>query len=104
MSSRIDVSIEHKGAPQADETKHPNTCPKCDSHYRDDELDASLWVCPHCGHHFAVGARKRIEQLVDEGSFVEEASELGHIMFTVYRAEDGHHGEQANDPDRRRAD
>jgi acetyl-CoA carboxylase carboxyl transferase beta subunit len=76
MSSRIDVSIEHKGAPQPEETKHPNTCPKCDSHYRDDELDASLWVCPHCGHHFAVGARKRIEQLVDEGSFVEEASEL----------------------------
>jgi acetyl-CoA carboxylase carboxyl transferase beta subunit len=76
MSSRIDVSIEHKGAPQAEEKKHPNTCPKCDSHYRDDELDASLWVCPHCGHHFAVGARKRIEQLVDGGSFVEEASEL----------------------------
>src|SRR5512132_264800 len=76
MSSRIDVSIEHKGAPQAEEAKHPNTCPKCDSHYRDDELDASLWVCPHCGYHFAVGARKRIEQLIDEGSFVEEASEL----------------------------
>jgi acetyl-CoA carboxylase carboxyl transferase subunit beta len=76
MSSRIDVSIEHKGVSQAEEAKHPNTCPKCDSHYRDDELDASLWVCPHCGHHFAVGARKRIEQLVDQGSFVEEAAEL----------------------------
>jgi acetyl-CoA carboxylase carboxyl transferase subunit beta len=76
MSSRIDVSIEHKGASQAEDTKHPNTCPKCDSHYRDDELDASLWVCPHCGYHFAVGARKRIEQLVDEGSFVESAAEL----------------------------
>jgi acetyl-CoA carboxylase carboxyl transferase beta subunit len=75
MSSRIDVSIEHKGAPDP-ETKHPNTCPKCDSHYRDDELDAALWVCPHCGHHFAVGARKRIAQLTDEGSFVEEAAEL----------------------------
>ena len=76
MSSRIDVSIEHKGAPQAEGTKHPNTCPKCDSHYRDDELDTSLWVCPHCGHHFAVGARKRIEQLVDADTFVEEATEL----------------------------
>jgi acetyl-CoA carboxylase carboxyl transferase subunit beta len=76
MSSRIDVSIEHKGASQAQEAKHPNTCPKCDSHYRDDELDASLWVCPHCGYHFAVGARKRIEQLVDDGSFVESAAEL----------------------------
>src|SRR6266540_931813 len=76
MSGRIDVSIEHKGAPQPEETKHPNTCPKCDSHYRDDELDASLWVCPHCGHHFAVGARKRIEQLADPDSFAEDAAEL----------------------------
>ena len=76
MSSRIDVSIEHRGAPPTDEKKHPNTCPKCASHYRDDELDAALWVCPHCGHHFPVGARKRIEQLTDEDSFAEDASEL----------------------------
>lgn len=77
MSSRIDVSIEHRdGPPPKDDARHPNTCPKCDSHYRDDELDESLWVCPHCGHHFAVHARKRIQQLVDAGSFVEEATEL----------------------------
>jgi acetyl-CoA carboxylase carboxyl transferase beta subunit len=75
-SSRIDVSIEHKGAPTPEPAQHPNTCPKCDSHYRDDELEATLWVCPQCGHHFAVGARKRIEQLADADSFVEEASEL----------------------------
>src|SRR5919197_5894710 len=75
-SSRIDVSIEHRNAPVPEEKQHPNTCPKCASHYRDDELDAALWVCPHCGHHFAVAARKRIEQLTDPGSFVEEASEL----------------------------
>jgi acetyl-CoA carboxylase carboxyl transferase subunit beta len=33
-------------------------------------------VCPHCGHHFPVPARLRIGQLADEGSFVEEATEL----------------------------
>ena len=26
--------------------KHPNTCPKCQSHYRDDELEANLWRLP----------------------------------------------------------
>ena len=77
-SSRIDVSIEHKHAAPADAggKKHPNTCPSCGSHYRDDELAASLQVCPQCGHHFPVRARERIAQLTDEGSFVEEAADL----------------------------
>jgi acetyl-CoA carboxylase carboxyl transferase beta subunit len=77
VSERIDVSIEHRHAPAADGGKpHPNTCPKCGSHYRDDELAASLYVCAQCGHHFPVHARDRIVQLTDEDSFVEEASEL----------------------------
>src|SRR5213596_2216927 len=75
-SPRIDVSIEHRDAPAPQERKHPNTCPRCDSHYRDDELDAALWVCPHCGHHFPMKARARIASLVDDGAFVEEAADL----------------------------
>lgn len=76
-SSRTDVSIEHKHAPATPAGKaHPNTCPGCGSHYRDNELEASLRVCPQCGHHFAVHAWERIAQLVDEGSFAEEAAEL----------------------------
>src|SRR5256714_12737557 len=75
-TSRIDVEIEHKHAPPPDGKRHPNTCPKCDSHYRDDELDANLWVCAHCGHHFAMRARARIAHLADEGSFVESAAGL----------------------------
>jgi acetyl-CoA carboxylase carboxyl transferase beta subunit len=77
VSERIDVSIEHKHAPTDDGGRpHPNTCPKCDSHYRDDELEQHLNVCPHCGYHFPVHARERIRQLVDEDSFAEEAGEL----------------------------
>jgi acetyl-CoA carboxylase carboxyl transferase subunit beta len=75
--ARIDVSIEHRHVPEGDgRPEHPNTCPKCGSHYRDDELEQHLRVCRHCGHHFPVPARVRIEQLADEGSFVEEATEL----------------------------
>jgi acetyl-CoA carboxylase carboxyl transferase subunit beta len=74
---RIDVSIEHKhAAPEAPAKPHPNTCPRCHSHYLDDELDAHLWVCAHCGHHFAMRARARVEHLTDVGSFVEEAADL----------------------------
>src|SRR5437868_5721900 len=76
MSCRIDVSIEHRNAPEPSEKKHPNTCPQCQSHYRDDELEASLWVCPHCGHHFPMRARSRIASLADADSFVEEAADL----------------------------
>ncbi|MDX6423196.1 MAG: acyl-CoA carboxylase subunit beta [Gaiellaceae bacterium] len=72
----IDVQVETNDAPPADAKKHPNTCPKCQSHYRDDELEESLWVCSHCGHHFPMRARARILSLADEGSFTEEAADL----------------------------
>ena len=74
---RVDVSVETKKAPDTPaEKSHPNTCPRCGSHYRDDELAQNLRVCPQCGHHFPVGARERIEQLADPGSFAEEDAEL----------------------------
>ena len=73
---RIDVSIEHKQAPEPPPQKHPNTCPSCGSHYREDELEATLRVCTQCGHHFPVKARARIAQIADPGSFVEEAEDL----------------------------
>ncbi len=74
--AKIDVSIEHKQAPEPPPKKHPNTCPSCGSHYRDDELVASLRVCAHCGYHFPVKAYERIEQIADAGSFVEQAADL----------------------------
>jgi acetyl-CoA carboxylase carboxyl transferase beta subunit len=80
MSStpRIDVSIEHKHAQpdESGEKDHPNTCPSCGSHYRDDELAANLRVCVQCGHHYPVRAPERVAQLADEDSFVEEDEDL----------------------------
>jgi acetyl-CoA carboxylase carboxyl transferase beta subunit len=75
-SDRVDVSVESKrdAGPQPD--SHPNTCPRCGSHYRDDELAENLRVCRQCGHHFRVPARERIEQLVDPGTFLEEDADL----------------------------
>src|SRR5919106_548515 len=78
MTSRIDVSIENRGPaePEGEGKKHPNTCPRCHSHYRDDELAATLRVCPQCGYHFPVRARERVGQLADGGTFVEEDAGL----------------------------
>ena len=78
MAERIDVSIEHRNLPEraTNEKPHPNTCPTCGSHYRDDELSENLRVCPQCNHHFPVRARERIQQLADERTFEEEAADL----------------------------
>jgi len=73
--ANIDVSVETGDQP-APPPDHPNTCPSCHSHYRDDELEQSIWVCEQCGHHFPMRARARIASLVDHGSFAEEATEL----------------------------
>jgi acetyl-CoA carboxylase carboxyl transferase subunit beta len=73
--AKIDVSVETGDKP-APPPSHPNTCPSCHSHYRDDELEQSLWVCGQCGHHFPMRARSRIASLVDAGSFEEEAADL----------------------------
>jgi acetyl-CoA carboxylase carboxyl transferase subunit beta len=74
--ARIDVQVEHRHAPPPADRKHPNTCPKCGSHYRDDELEQGLWVCSHCGHHFPMRARARIDWYTDAGSFSEDAADI----------------------------
>ena len=87
MASRIDVSIEHRAAPDgqpAQQKRNPNTCPRCSSHYRDDELDATLRVCAHCDYHFQVKARDRIGQLVDRGTFVEEFAGVRSADLTLH--------------------
>ena len=73
--SRIDVSIETRDAPPP-ARRDPNTCPTCQSHYRDDELAENLHLCAHCGHHFPMPALARVASLADPDSFVEEAAEL----------------------------
>ena len=91
MESRVDVSVENRETGRADDGKrHPNTCPSCHSHYRDDELEQTLRVCSQCGHHFPVRARERIAQLADRGTFVEadaglrSADPLGFFDLRAY--------------------
>jgi acetyl-CoA carboxylase carboxyl transferase subunit beta len=92
MESRVDVTVEGRenSRPESDGKRHPNTCPGCHSHYREDELEQTLRVCPQCGHHFPVRARARIAQLTDTGTFAEEdaglrsADPLGFFDLRAY--------------------
>jgi len=46
-------------------------CPKCGTMVFDKELDENLKVCTHCQHHFTIGARERINSLVETCTFEE---------------------------------
>lgn len=54
-------------------------CPKCTSLMFYKEVESKLNVCPKCNHHFRISADKRIESIVDEGSFVEMDATLAPI-------------------------
>ncbi|HET7701586.1 MAG TPA: acetyl-CoA carboxylase, carboxyltransferase subunit beta [Candidatus Limnocylindria bacterium] len=51
-------------------------CPSCSEMLFNKQLARSLNVCAKCGHHFRLGARERIELLVDRGSFHEQDAAL----------------------------
>jgi acetyl-CoA carboxylase carboxyl transferase subunit beta len=42
-------------------------CPSCEAVLYAADLDNNMHVCPHCGYHNRIGARQRLEQLLDEG-------------------------------------
>jgi acetyl-CoA carboxylase carboxyl transferase subunit beta len=46
-------------------------CPECGDMLFRKVVEEALHVCPNCQYHFRISARKRIDQLVDPGSFEE---------------------------------
>ncbi len=48
-----------------------NKCPDCEAMIHNLELRQNLQVCHHCGHHFLLDSRERIDLLADPGSFEE---------------------------------
>jgi acetyl-CoA carboxylase carboxyl transferase subunit beta len=49
-------------------------CPSCESVLYKEDLKATLNVCPKCSHHMRIGARARIDALLD----TEGRVEIGH--------------------------
>ncbi len=69
------IALENSGVHDLRQPESPvelyASCPKCRALQAADELQANAHVCPKCGHHFRIGARRRIELLADAGSFEE---------------------------------
>ncbi len=51
-------------------------CPSCREVIHNLALAENLFVCPKCDHHFTMGSRERITNLVDLGSFEEHDARM----------------------------
>lgn len=46
-------------------------CDKCKEILYKEDVKANLSVCPNCNKHFRLSARRRIKQIIDDGTFEE---------------------------------
>lgn len=46
-------------------------CDACKEILYKEEVHKNLSVCPNCGKHFRISSRRRIKQIIDEGTFEE---------------------------------
>lgn len=61
----------------ANPTAEPErSCPNCHRTYPVRVIREAVYTCPDCGYHYRIGARRRIQTLVDAGSFSELWKEL----------------------------
>src|ERR1044072_2069587 len=54
-------------------------CLECDAALFKPDLEESLQVCQHCGYHFRLDARSRLQMLFDEGLYEELDAEVVSI-------------------------
>ena len=80
-------------------------CPDCGDMLFRKVVEEALNVCPGCQYHFRIGARVRIEQLVDPGSFeemfedVEPADPLKFVDKKAYKDRLKSEQEKTGNPD-----
>jgi len=46
-------------------------CPACQAMIFHRELESNLRVCPHCGYHMRIDAKRRLGDLFDEGDYTQ---------------------------------
>ncbi|MGI6452147.1 MAG: acetyl-CoA carboxylase, carboxyltransferase subunit beta [Syntrophomonadaceae bacterium] len=64
-----------------EETPRMINCPGCSAHLWEKDLKDNHQVCPRCSHHFTLGARERINMIVDPDSFNEIDADLASFNF-----------------------
>lgn len=79
----LTASIEKKNVkvPEGVWTK----CKNCQEIIYAKEVERNLNVCPKCDYHFRIGARERIDLILDEGTFVEMDAKMRSIDFLDFK-------------------
>ncbi len=60
-------------------------CKNCQEIIYAKEIERNLNVCPKCDYHFRIGARERIAQILDEGSFSEMDATMRSVDFLDFK-------------------
>jgi acetyl-CoA carboxylase carboxyl transferase subunit beta len=60
-------------------------CQNCRETLYSKELEKNQNVCPKCSHHFRISAAKRVELLLDEGTFVEYDGNMVSVDFLEFK-------------------
>lgn len=60
-------------------------CPGCSETLLSKDLETNLQVCPKCGYHFRISARKRLEALLDGGAWQEFDAGLTSVDFLEFK-------------------
>lgn len=60
-------------------------CPSCAETIYSKDIEDNLDVCPKCSHHFRMTMRRRLETLLDEGSFVEYDAKMLSVDFLEFK-------------------
>ena len=66
----------HKGGDERQQFDQQNSCPSCHRRLTAQELEATLYTCPHCSHHFRLTAWERVRITADEGVFQEFSADI----------------------------
>ncbi|MCG3145857.1 MAG: Acetyl-coenzyme A carboxylase carboxyl transferase subunit beta [Gammaproteobacteria bacterium] len=61
------------------------SCPACKAMLYRAELDRNLDVCPKCGHHMRVSARRRLDRFLDAEPRTELAGDVRPIDFLKFK-------------------
>ncbi len=60
-------------------------CPGCNGVLYRAELERNLDVCPKCGHHMRIGARRRLEAFLDAEPRQEIGDEIGPVDYLKFK-------------------
>ena len=72
LPPRINTTETKKSMPEGLWIK----CPSCEEVLYNADLEVNQHVCPKCDHHLRIGARARLDKLLDEDGRIEIGQEV----------------------------